>query len=93
MTVEIRVRSVKPLRHTFGHIARRFGDKPATRYQEGTYHLQAEVNFHYKPLWDPARDIYDPRRTAVEMADWYACKDPRQYYYRSEEHTSELQSH
>ncbi|NDY93758.1 phenol hydroxylase [Ideonella livida] len=81
MTVEIRVQSVKPLRQTFGHIARRFGDKPATRYQEGTYDLQSEVNFHYKPLWDPAHDIYDKRRTAVVMADWYALKDPRQYYY------------
>ncbi|PXW92301.1 phenol 2-monooxygenase P1 subunit [Sphaerotilus hippei] len=83
MTVEIRVQNVKPLRHTFGHIARRFGDKPASRYQEGTYHLQAETNFHYKPLWDPEHDIWDPRRTAVQMADWYALKDPRQYYYGS----------
>ncbi len=83
MTVEIRVRSVKPLRQTFGHIARRFGDKPATRYQEGTYDLQSEVNHHYKPLWDPEHDIYDRRRTAIAMADWYALKDPRQYYYGS----------
>lgn len=83
MTVEIRVRSVKPLRQTFGHIARRFGDKPATRYQEGTYDLQSEVNHHYKPLWDPEHDIYDRRRTAIQMADWYALKDPRQYYYGS----------
>jgi phenol hydroxylase P1 protein len=83
MTVEIRVQSVKPLRQTFGHIARRFGDKPATRYQEGTYDLQSTVNHHYKPLWDPEHDIYDRRRTAIVMADWYALKDPRQYYYGS----------
>jgi phenol hydroxylase P1 protein len=83
MTVEIRVQSVKPLRNTFGHIARRFGDKMATRYQEGTYDLQSEVNHHYKPLWEPDRDLYDKRRTAVEMKDWYALKDPRQYYYGS----------
>jgi phenol hydroxylase P1 protein len=83
MSVDIRVQSVKPLRNTFAHIAARFGDKPATRYQEGTYHLQAEVNFHYKPLWDPERDIWDKRRTAVVMQDWYAPKDPRQYYYGS----------
>lgn len=83
MTVEIRVQNVKPLRQTFGHIARRFGDKPASRYQEGTYHLQAETNFHYKPLWDPDRDIWDTARTAVKMADWYALKDPRQFYYGS----------
>jgi phenol hydroxylase P1 protein len=83
MTVEIRVQAVKPLRNTFGHIARRFGDKAASRYQEGTYDLQSEVNHHYKPLWDPDRDLYDKRRTAIEMKDWYALKDPRQYYYGS----------
>lgn len=83
MTVEIRVRSVKPVRQTFGHIARRFGDKPATRYQEGTYDLQSTVNFHYKPLWDPGHDVYDTRRTAIVMKDWYVLKDPRQYYYGS----------
>lgn len=83
MTVEIRVQSVKPLRNTFGHIARRFGDKAASRYQEGTYDLQSEVNHHYKPLWDPERDLYDKRRTAIVMKDWYALKDPRQFYYGS----------
>jgi len=83
MTVEIRVQAVKPLRNTFGHIARRFGDKAASRYQEGTYDIQSEVNHHYKPLWDQERDLYDKRRTAVEMRDWYALKDPRQYYYGS----------
>ncbi|GAA6142853.1 aromatic/alkene monooxygenase hydroxylase subunit beta [Hydrogenophaga sp. 5NK40-0174] len=83
MTVDIRVQSVKPVRNTFQHIAERFGDKPASRYQEGTYHLQAEVNYHYKPLWDPDGDLYDQSRTAIKMKDWYAAKDPRQYYYGS----------
>lgn len=83
MTVEIRTQAVKPVRQTFAHIARRFGDKPASRYQEATYDLQSEVNHHYKPLWDPERDLYDPRRTAIVMKDWYALKDPRQFYYGS----------
>lgn len=83
MTVEIRTQSVQPLRQTFGHLARRFGDKPSSRYQEGTYQLQSEENRHYKPLWDPERDIYDRRRTAIVMADWYALKDPRSHYYAS----------
>lgn len=83
MTVEIRTQAVKPVRQTFAHIARRFGDKPASRYQEATYDLQSEVNHHYKPLWDPDRDLYDQRRTALVMKDWYALKDPRQYYYGS----------
>ena len=81
MTVEIRTQSIKPVRQTFAHLARRFGDKPSSRYQEATYNLQSEVNRHYKPLWDPDRDIYDRRRTAVVMADWYALKDPRNHYY------------
>lgn len=83
MTVEIRTQNVKPLRQTFGHLARRFGDKPASRYQEGTYDIQSEINHHYKPLWDPDRDLWDKRRTSVTMKDWYALKDPRQYYYGS----------
>jgi phenol hydroxylase P1 protein len=81
MTVEIRTKSVKPLSNSFGHLQRRFGDKPATRYQEATYDIQSTANFHYKPLWDPEREMFDARRTAVVMKDWYALKDPRQFYY------------
>jgi len=81
MTVEIRTKSVKPLQNTFGHLQRRFGDKPATRYQEATYDIQPSANFHYKPLWDPEREMFDARRTAVTLKDWYALKDPRQFYY------------
>lgn len=83
MTVEIRTTGVKPLRNTFEHIAKRFGDKPATRYQEASYDVQPTANFHYKPLWDPQHEMYDVRRTAIVMDDWYALKDPRQYYYGS----------
>lgn len=83
MTVEIRTTGVKPMRHTFTHLAKRFGDKPATRYQEIAYDVQPTVNFHYKPLWDSEHEMYDVRRTAVVMKDWYAFKDPRQYYYGS----------
>jgi phenol hydroxylase P1 protein len=81
--VEIKTTNIKPVRQTFGHLARRFGDKPATRYQEATYDIQQETNFHYKPLWDPDREMYDKRRTAIVMKDWYALKDPRQFYYGS----------
>jgi phenol/toluene 2-monooxygenase (NADH) P1/A1 len=83
MTVEIRTTGFKPVRNTFEHLAKRFGDKPATRYQEIAYDIQPVTNFHYKPLWDPERDLYDVRRTQVVMKDWYALKDPRQYYYGS----------
>ena len=82
MQVDIQTTSIKPIRHTFSFIARRLGaDKPASRYQEATLDMQPEVNFHYRPLWQPEYALYDKRRTAVRMADWYAFKDPRQYYY------------
>ncbi len=82
MSVEIKTTAIEPVRQTFSHVARRIGgDKPATRYQEATFDLQADCNFHYRPLWDPDHDLYDRRRTAIVMKDWYAFKDPRQFYY------------
>ncbi len=82
MHIDLRTVAIKPLRHTFDHVARRLGgDKPASRYQEGTFDLQATHNFHYRPTWDPAHEIFDPARSAIRMADWYALKDPRQFYY------------
>ncbi|WP_027855948.1 aromatic/alkene monooxygenase hydroxylase subunit beta [Marinobacterium jannaschii] len=81
MSIEIKTATLEPVRNTFAHIERRFGDKPATRYQEATYDVASDVNFHYRPLWQPERELNDPRRTAIVMADWYAFRDPRQYYY------------
>ncbi|MEZ5840572.1 MAG: hypothetical protein R3D02_09115 [Hyphomicrobiales bacterium] len=82
MSVQIKTIDLEPKRQTFGHVARRLGgDKPATRYQEGTLDLQATENFHYKPLWEPEFWHYDTRKTAVVMADWYKPLDPRQFYY------------
>ncbi len=43
--------------------------------------IQAETNFHYRPTWDPEHEIFDATRTAITMKDWYALKDPRQFYY------------
>lgn len=82
MTVEIKTIDFEPKRHTFGHVARRIGgDKPATRYQEATFDVQATENFHYKPLWEPEFWHYDTAKTKVIMEDWYKPLDPRQYYY------------
>ncbi len=84
MSVEIRVATIDPIRHTFARTSRRFGaDKPASRYQEASFDLQPRDNFHYRPVWDPARDIYDARRTAIVMRDWDDFRDPRQFYYAS----------
>lgn len=84
LSVDIKTLRIEQRRNTFGHVARRLGaDKPASRYEEATYDIQATDNFHYKPLWGADFWHYDPRRTAIVMADWYALKDPRQYYYAS----------
>lgn len=82
MTIEIKTLKIEPRRQTFGHIARRLGaDKPASRYDEATLDVQPTDNFHYKPLWGADYWHIDPRRTRIVMADWYALRDPRQYYY------------
>src|ERR1700744_2624568 len=84
MSVDIKTAAIEPVRQTFSNVARRLGaDKPATRYQEATFDLQSECNFHYRPLWDADREVFDKRRTAIVMRDWYAFKDPRQFYYGS----------
>jgi phenol hydroxylase P1 protein len=79
--IDLRTVAIKPQRHTFDHIARRFGDKPASRYQEGTYDIQATHNLQYIPTWDPDHELHDVTRTQVVMKDWYALRDPRQFYY------------
>lgn len=81
MQIDLRTVSIKPLRNTFDHLVRRFGDKPASRYQEGSYDIQADANLQYRPSWDPEHALHDPGRTRIVMADWYAFKDPRQFYY------------
>ena len=81
MEIDLRTVAIKPVRQTFDHIARRFGDKPASRYQEGSYDLQQTDIFHYRPMWEPDMKLFDTRRTKVQMKDWYALKDPRQFYY------------
>ena len=82
MQIDIKTQAVTQLRQTFSHVARYLGsDKPASRYQEATYGLQAETNFHYRPLWQPELELYDKRRTRLVMKDWYVLRDPRQFYY------------
>lgn len=81
MQLDLQAITLQPLRHTFDNLVARFGDKPATRYQEGTYDIQQNYLYHYRPTWEPDREIFDERRTAIKMADWYKFADPRQYYY------------
>ncbi|MGR8918302.1 MAG: phenol hydroxylase [Gammaproteobacteria bacterium] len=82
MSIDLKTASVEPLRRTFDHIAEKIGpEKNATRYQEAVWGLQPKLNFHYRPTWDCARELYDPSRTAIVMADFDDLVDPRQYYY------------
>lgn len=82
MNIDIQAEELTPRRQTYANVARRLGeDRPASRYDEATYDLQASVNFHYRPTWDPTHRIFDPTRTAVAMADWDSFADPRQFYY------------
>ncbi|QIM21862.1 phenol 2-monooxygenase [Phycicoccus sp. HDW14] len=81
MQYELRTQVIDPPRKTFDHLVRRYGDRPASRYEEGTIDIQAKENFHYRPLWDPAHDIYDEAYSAFRLTDPYSFTDPRQYYY------------
>lgn len=81
MQIDLRTVAIAPQRQAFDHLVRRFGDKPASRYQEGSYDIQAAENLHYKPTWDPDHLLYDTSLSRIVMADWYALKDPRQFYY------------
>lgn len=81
MTIDLKTVSLEPLRQAYTHLERRFGAKPASRYQEGSYDIQAVENLHYRPTWDPDQTLYDPTLSRIRMADWYSIRDPRQFYY------------
>jgi phenol hydroxylase P1 protein len=83
MQIDLRTVNIQPQRQTFDHLARRLGNKPASRYQEASYDIQATENLHYRPTWDPDQLIYDTAITRIVMEDWYALKDPRQYFYNN----------
>lgn len=82
MTIEIKTASIQPRRHTYANVARRIGaDKPASRYDESMFDLQATGAFHYRPTWAPEYDLFDAKRTAIVLEDWHVLRDPRQFYY------------
>ena len=84
MNIDLQARSIEPLRQTYAHVAKYLGEgKAASRYQEATYGAQSTANFHYRPTWDPAHELFDASRSAIVLADWYVLKDPRQFYYAS----------
>lgn len=81
MQYELRQQVIEPRRQTFTPLIKRYGDRPATRYEEGSIGIQPSENFHYRPLWDPEHQIYDPDFSALRLADPDAFIDPRQFYY------------
>ncbi|GAA6142776.1 aromatic/alkene monooxygenase hydroxylase subunit beta [Hydrogenophaga sp. 5NK40-0174] len=82
MNIDLQSREITPLRNTYAHVAEHIGgDKVASRYQEATYGAQPSANFQYRPTWDPKHELFDPARSKVVLKDWYALKDPRQFYY------------
>jgi len=78
---ELRQQVIEPRRKTFQNLVDRYGDRPASRYEEGTIDVQPTENFHYRPLWDPEHELYDENYSALRLTDPYSFTDPRQYYY------------
>lgn len=81
MQIDMRTVTIEPQRKAYDHLQERFGDKVPSRYQEATYDLQVTENIHYRPTWDPEQELYDKNLSKIRMEDWYALKDPRQFYY------------
>ena len=81
MQYELRYKVIEPKRQTYQNISDRFGDQPATRYQEATLDIEPRENFHYRPTWIEDRELYDERYSALRLADPYTYTDPRQFYY------------
>jgi phenol hydroxylase P1 protein len=81
LSYELRQQVIEPRRSTFTPLITRYGGRPATRYEEASIGIQATENFHYRPLWDPAHEIYDETYSALRLTDPDGFTDPRQYYY------------
>ena len=81
MQYELKTQVIDQRRKTFTHLIERFGDRPASRYEEGTIGVQATENFHYRPTWAPDKELYDPDFSEFKLTDPYSFTDPRQFYY------------
>ncbi|MDB5080620.1 MAG: hypothetical protein JWP00_2544 [Chloroflexi bacterium] len=81
MSYDLSPQVIEQRRLAYDELTRRYGQREATRYEEATIGVQHEENFHYRPLWNPAIEIYDPSMTRLKLADWYSFLDPRQFYY------------
>lgn len=81
MQYELKTQVIEPQRSTFTHLVNRYGDKPASRYLEGSVGVQPREHFHYRPTYDPGKELYDETYSVFRLSDPYSFLDPRQYYY------------
>ncbi len=81
MQYELKTQVIEPQRQTYTYIEDRYGAKPASRYLEGSVGVQPREHFHYRPTWDPTKEIYDESYSRFRLSDPYSFLDPRQYYY------------
>ncbi len=81
MQFELKTQVIEPVRKTFDHLVARYGDRPASRYEEGSIGIQATEHFHYRPTWAPDKEIYDAAFSRFVLTDPYSFTDPRQLYY------------
>lgn len=81
MQYELKTQIIETRRKTFTPLINRFGDRPASRYEEGSFDIQPVENFHYRPTWAPDKELYDPAYSRFVLTDPYSFTDPRQLYY------------
>jgi phenol/toluene 2-monooxygenase (NADH) P1/A1 len=80
---ELRQLVIEPRRLTYRPVTDRIGERPPTRYEEASIGVQSTENFHYRPLWDPKHELYDPTYSRLRLSHPDAYLDPRQFYYGS----------
>ena len=81
MQYELHAQVIEPKRKTFDNPVARYGDRPTSRYEEGSIDIQAKENFHFRPLWAPDKEIYHETFSVMRLTDPYSFTHPRQYYY------------
>ena len=82
MQFELRTQVIEPERKTFTNLVERYGDRPASRYEEGSIDIQADGELPLPPAVGPrTTSIYDADYTAFKLTDPYSFTDPRQLYY------------
>jgi len=72
--------SIKPRRTTYKYMSGLKVKRPTT-YDEATYNLEPNENFHYRPIWNREIKIFDETITKIKCSDWEQFRDPARLYY------------